>query len=62
MGTSVGPSPASIRDAIIDVYMKKNPCKLSEVDGLMTKYTGRELLMHAALCCKYNEFFHQCDR
>lgn len=42
------------RDLICDVYKEHNPSKLSDVDGLLLKYRGREELVYRGICEKYN--------
>ena len=45
--------PVSPRDAVVALYMKHDPSKLSNVDRLLTKYSGREDELVKALTEKY---------
>jgi len=41
------------RELVEKVYNEKNPAKLSELDHLMDKWTGRENLLFQSICDKY---------
>lgn len=41
--------------AISDVYYKRNPQKLKDVDMLLTKYKGRVRELYLEVCMKYGE-------
>jgi len=56
--SSVGPQVIEdecelYRERIAAVYREHNPDKLSEVDGLLLKYQGREQELYFAICRKY---------
>eukprot|EP00438_Fugacium_kawagutii_P015883 Skav206407 [mRNA] locus=scaffold2210:163632:183175:+ [translate_table: standard] len=41
------------RELITDIYKEHNPSKLSDIDGLLQKYKGREELVYKGICEKY---------
>jgi len=47
--------PVEIRRLISDVYRRRNPAKLREVDDLLRKYSGAELALYHRVCEKYGE-------
>uniref|UniRef100_A0A7S1EZW2 Uncharacterized protein n=1 Tax=Noctiluca scintillans TaxID=2966 RepID=A0A7S1EZW2_NOCSC len=44
-----------IRGLILDVYRRRNPAKLCELDTLLAKYSGSEVEVYAHICKKYGE-------
>ena len=43
------------QDKIRGVYERRNPAKLSDLEGLFEKYKGRELALYQRVCAKYGE-------
>ena len=41
------------RDLITEIYKEHNPSKLSDIEGLLQKYKGREELVYKGICEKY---------
>lgn len=41
------------RDLICEIYEEHNPSKLSDVDGLLKKYRGKEEMVYKGVCEKY---------
>ena len=41
------------RDELVSIYEQHNPMKVAEIDHMLSRYEGRELLLLAAVKAKY---------
>ena len=54
-GDTTNNAREEVKKAIEDIYRKKNPSKLDEIDSLMTKYRGKEAQLLDAIKKKYGQ-------
>merc|ERR1719163_1324089 len=45
---------AKIKELVSEIYKEHNPTKLEDVDLLLDKYRGKEEMLYAGVCQKYN--------
>mmetsp|Transcript_77851 Transcript_77851/g.147926 ORF Transcript_77851/g.147926 Transcript_77851/m.147926 type:complete len:675 (+) Transcript_77851:116-2140(+) len=48
-------SVAEMKARVKDIFERKNPAKVEQLDALFTKYAGSELVVYKQVCNKYDE-------